>query len=181
MKQAEEIIAQSMDSRFSGPPTSLGTLGNLPPEIRNMIYAFVFTSKPPPGSWTSVNHHTALLRTSKDLHLDSRHSMYSHSVYHIVISYWSDWNLYDLQAVIDKQPSSQALAHIRNLDIRIEGCPSLTQDPNPLWGCAGEGGVSGLLKSLIQQMKIKRSCYIRFNNLLNPKLGPELLKALGTL
>ena len=89
--------------------------------------------------------------------------------------------MYDLQAVIDKQPSSQALAHIRDLDMRIEGCPSLTQDPNQLWGCAGEGGLSGLLKGLIQQMKTKRSCYIKFHNLSNPKLGPELLEALEAL
>ena len=87
--------------------------------------------------------------------------------------------MYDLQAVIDEQPSPQALAHIRDLEIRIEGCPSLSQDPNPLWGCAGEGGLSGLLKGLVKPMKIKRSCHIGFHNLLNPELGSELLEAVG--
>ena len=181
MNQAIPITAASMDSRFSNPPTSLGTLRNLPPEIRNMIYAFVFSPVSPAESQTSTDHYTAILRVSKDLYLDSRRSMYRHSVYHISIKYWLDWNMYDLQAVIDEQPSSQGLAHIQDLDVRIEGCPSLSQEPNPLWGWAGEGGLSGLLKGLVKQMNQKRSCRIGFHHLLNPELGPELLEPLGAL
>lgn len=89
--------------------------------------------------------------------------------------------MYDLQAVIDEQPSSQALGHIQDLNIRIVGCPRLSHSPNPLWGCAGEGGISGLLQGLIKQMKTKRSCHVEFHHLLSPNLGPELLEAFEAL
>ena len=183
MEQAENINAQSMNPRFSDPPTSLGTLGNLPPEIRNMIYALVITSELRPGSRTVADHHTALLRTSKDLHLDSRYSMYCHSVYHISIQKWPRLNIYDVDQLIDKQPSPQALAHIRDLDIRIEGCGlRMGVYPKvPLWGCPGDVGLSGRLKGLVQQMKMKRSCRLGFHNLLKPDLAPVLLELLEIL
>ena len=69
-------VAEPLQLQAPDPPSPYGLFGKLPREIRDPIYQYVFRSS-----------ETALARTSKAMHADTKEALIRHAAYHLTIEF----------------------------------------------------------------------------------------------
>ena len=175
-----------MSQSRSSTPTPLGTFVDLPPEIRQSIYALVFPTSP------------FLLLTSKALKAETTPSLYQYGIYRSLITFHratTAGEAYTYYAVSERHstsaylrlrppciPEPATLDRVQNIDICIDMPEPYTHCSYDFWShhTWGPGGfITHVVERIIAPMKQRKSCRLTFilGSVveLHPLLEPRML------
>lgn len=141
---------------MSAPGGPLGALGNLPKEIRDMIYGFVLAA----GS-------TSITRASKYLYADTKEPLLQHGVYRIRVAYHRAMFQYCFH--ISQPPPNECLATIQNFEIQSQfyrncgdHCDDHCVKHSGLFSRRGSPSLYTILSNLTRPVERHKRCYIKF-------------------